>query len=366
MKVLLIITGLGAGGAEMICLKQAEYLHHKKYNVKVISFSTNIVLKSQFDRLGISVEILPLINVFSCVKLFKSIKSFQPSVVHTHLFHANVIGRIFAKLAGVPQVISTIHNVNFGGHIRKLLMRLTDPLATKTIVISKLVASEMMRMRIVKSTRLICIPNGIDTSTFVPFVGSNEQKRYARIALGLEPDGILFLSVGQLREQKAYHLLIDAICKRSDDLSALKTRFYVVGEGELLVSLRAKAKENNVSQLIQFIGLKTNIDEYLRATDAFVMTSLWEGLPLSMLEAMASGLPCIVPKVGGIPEVITNDQIGKLYEAGDVLTLSSLLVDIAIAPAEERALIGKNARACVVESFSQQKMLEEYEKLYKS
>lgn len=358
-----VSTGLETGGAEMLILRHCRYLlAQNNFTIHVVSLTGLGSIGEHIVQEGISVTVLNM-SKHSVVPLFrfwKLLRATRPAIMHSHLFHANFVARIVGALARVPVIISTIHNENFGGPLRERLLAYTDRLATRTVAISQTVYDAMIQKRVVPHGRLEMIPNGISLDEF--HVPKQEEALQLRQALGI-PEGItLFVAVGRLRKQKGYPYLLDAV----DILRKTHSAFtvLVLGDGELQEALAGDIEKRKMGEYITLCGDTPDVKKYLYAADVFVMPSLWEGLPLALLEASACGLPAIASSVGAVPSVLKDGISGMLVPPQDSKALAQKMQEMCQRSSKARREMGKAAREIVEEHFGEKPMLLRYDSLY--
>jgi glycosyltransferase involved in cell wall biosynthesis len=201
--------------------------------------------------------------------------------------------------------------------------------------------------------KVVTIYNGMDVK---PYIDSSLTREEARTRLGL-PDKDIFVygTVGRLVETKGQEVLLKAFAKVYEKY--LESWLILAGEGRLESELRALAVELNISERVMFLGYRTDIPEVLKACDVFVLPSIAEGLGLALLEAMASELPVIASRVGGVPEILNSSKLGTMVSPGSAEELASAMKVLHDTPEEKRYEIGKTLRKRVLEKFSTEKMI---------
>jgi len=352
IKILYLITGLNTGGAEVVVRNLSENLNKDYFNIIVISIIPLGEIGKKVRENGIKVLSLNIkckYNLFILWKLFKLIKKEAPDILHTHLFHADILGRIVGRLAGVPKIITTIHNINIGSNIREFLMRMTKNFSDYNVAVAKIVAQNAIDKKMAEKNKLTVIYNGVKVSNLQP------------TTYNLKP--IKIVSVGSLTEQKGYKFLIEAAPLVISCLSSVK--FIILGEGSERMSLEKQIKENNLEDKVVLKGNVCNVPDYLAEANIFVMPSLWEGFSVALLEAAAASKVIIATDVGGNAEIIKNETNGFLIKPGNADALAEKIKYVLDLPEEKRKKIGENARRVVGEKFSIEKMVGEYKRLYK-
>lgn len=273
---------------------------------------------------------------------------------------SNLLGIPLAWLARVPVRVATHHGYIEG--MGWLKMRLHGALANSRltqglVVVSRQVWAVAAEREGVQPARLCLIENGIH-----PLEPGTRQTRAAvRAELGLAPGDLLALNVARFTSQKGYEVLLDAVPRVRAGCPAAVFAF--AGDGPLRAEMEAKAAALGVAQHTRFLGVRRDVPDLLAAADVFVMSSLSEGLPMALLEAMSAGLPCVVTSLEGIREVIENGYNGRLVPPGDATALATALVDV-LNDAPGRARLGAAARQRVLEKYTVERMCKEYEALF--
>lgn len=214
MKVLIVITGLGMGGAEHVVSNLADELVKLGHTVKIAYLNGKVMVSPK----SLDIELISIgMNgskdfVKAYFKLRSLVKNFRPDVLHSHMFHSNVISRLLRLTISVPKIVSSSHNTNEGGRLRMLVYRSTDKLADISTNVSQEAVDTMIQKGAVKSGRMISVVNGIDINQFYLDKGARIAKREE---LGISNKKML-LAVGRLAEQKDYHNLYFSFKKRAE------------------------------------------------------------------------------------------------------------------------------------------------------
>lgn len=364
IKICYLITGLNTGGAEMMLYRLIEKLDKTKYNVIVVSIIPLGKVADKIKELGINVVSLEMKSKLELSVIFRLVhilKEFKPTILHSYLFHANLLGRIAGKIAGVPIIISSIRNTIFGGKIRELALRYTDFLSDATTIICETAANRMLSRKIVPKEKLHVIYNGIDPRMYQNF--SEDVRQNIRKEFNIPDNATLLLSVGRLQKQKGYPYLIQSAVE-------LKNRGYnfvwlIAGEGELRFQLEQMVKNYGLEDTIRFLGLREDVPNLMFASDIFVLSSLWEGLPGVVLEAMASGLPVVATDVGGTSELVEDGINGYIVTPGNPVMMANAVEKLINMDVESRRKIGNIGREIVQKKFTVEKMVSKHEKLYR-
>jgi glycosyltransferase involved in cell wall biosynthesis len=333
-RLAFLITGLERGGAELQLLHLARALRARQWDVTVFALRTG-PLAAEFNDIPV--------HTFLPGPLLR----FRPHILHAHLFHANIAARLARLFLPIPIVISTVHSLAETSHRsdnirhRDLLYRITDPLTDATVFVSQAVAD---RYRAAKSR---VIPNGIDTERFRP---DPERRARTRAALGIDRE-FAWLAAGRLMWKKNYPLMLEALAQQPNAL------LLIAGEGADEARLRELAPPN-----ARFLGPRTDMPDLMNGADAFVLSSAVEGLPTVLLEAAASGLPCVATAVGGVPEAVLEGRTGYLVPPSDARALAAAMSQLA---AEDRGAMSRAAREHAVEHFDLRVVVQQWERLYR-
>lgn len=317
IKVLHIITGLGLGGAEKIVCDFSEILVNNNHEVRLIYLYGNIDLQID-SRITITKMNIknPLLAIFNTLKL---IKYYQPDIIHSHMYHANIFSRIIKLFVPRIRLINTAHSSNEGGRFRMFLYRMTNFLSDKFTNVSEGATVSFENKKAVPKGYMLSIPNGIDTNKFVH---NSVKRNLIRKKEGICNDEYLILSVGSLREAKDYYCAINVAKTLVNDFD-LKFKWLILGKGPLEDKLKKKVIDEKLQDVIIFIGVRSNTSDYYSAADLFVSTSKWEGFGLVIAEAMSSELNVISTSTSGVVDIIYNKD--WLSPINDHISLAKLI-----------------------------------------
>ncbi len=360
-RILYIITQGILGGAQ-------THIRHLCENLKEdcdvhVAVGVYGPLVDDLSKEGIAVHVVPsLVRPISPFKdiggfreLKRLIKSVKPDLISTHSSKAGILGRLAAKVYGVP-VIFTAHGWAFteGVPSAKRIMyiwaeRFAAKWADKIICVSENDRKLALDYGVATEEQLITIHNGmpIINGTF------NDKK-------GKEDKAVEFIMVARFSEQKDHQLLLTAIRHTNSQNNYVLS---LVGDGELLESTRTLCLDMTIEDKIRFLGPRQDVPELLTGADAFVLTSNWEGLPRRIIEAMRAGLPVVASDVGGINELVEEGVTGFLVPRGDAETLRARL-EILIDNPEIRHQMGMAGYERFLEKFTFDRMLTETVKVY--
>ena len=304
--VLQLIDGLNIGGAEILLRDLSAGLAQRGFRVSV-GYSTPGPLARELSDLGLPVTRLPRLMRVDPVLfggMIRLMRKDRPQIVHTHLFKSDFHGRVAARIAGVPIVVSTLHSVDRWAQNRPLgnLYGWTSRFADRIIAISDDVKKFHMANTAVDGSKFVTIENGVDVQRFV---GQRTPGQEVRKEFKLDNSAPVFGIVGRLTPPKDHKVFLQAASVILQSIP--RSRFLIVGDGPLRQDLEAYAHELGVQNSVIFTGMRRDIPAVLAALDVLVISSLWEGIPVTLLEAMASALPVVATNVGSIPEVVTEE-----------------------------------------------------------
>ncbi len=306
----------------------------------------------------------PWKDLVALFRLWRFFRRGRWDVVHTHSSKAGILGRVAAKLAGVPRVVHTAHGWGFVPdqsafmfHLYVQLERWCARLCDVLVVVADTDRCLALAKGIGKPEQYRLIRSGIEIE---PYRDVAATRADARRLLDVPEDAFVVGSVGRLSPQKAPHDLLEgfAILAREHPSAWL----VLVGDGRLRTKVEARASALGLRGRVVFAGLRRDVPVLLRAFDVFALASRWEGLPRVFPQAMAAGLPIVATRVAGAMEAVRDGESGILVPPQDAAALGRALLDLAASP-ETRARMGANGRAHV-EEFSAERMVRQLEELY--
>jgi len=362
-RLLVLAVGLGVGGAEELIRESLPLAEAEGFDVTVWSLLRGGTVLDEIRRSGGKVELLGAPALWPAAwvhRLWKGLRRERFDLIHSHLFGANLAARLAGHAAGVPVILNSHHGTDaWIGAWPRLLERTTSSLVDRIITCSEAVRRYALEELGLPAERLVVVPNGIRFQRFV-LPGRRDS---VRAALGLAPDQLVVGTVGRLDEpKKGMAILVDAlerVAARIPNVVCL-----VVGDGTGRRLLEEKVRRKNLEPHVRFLGERRDIPELLQALDLYVQPSLWEGFGLSALEAMASGLPVIASRVGGLPEVVEEGKTGDLVPPGDAQLLADRMTALLCA-GERRDRYGREGRRRAQDHFPLDKMVRGWTDLYR-
>jgi glycosyltransferase involved in cell wall biosynthesis len=362
MRIFLLSTSMGMGGADQQILILARAMRARGHDVRIVALAPLGPMGQEALDEGIPTESLELrrnLGIFSrTLRLIRMIRAWRPDVLHSHMVHANLLARAVRPLARVPVLVSTIHSINDGGPLRMAAYRLTSGLIDRCTIISQLAAERYIAIGAVPPHRLQVVPNAVDTSRFRRIPGARAAIRQE---LGLGND-FVWLAVGRFEEPKDYPTMIAALARLAAVHPA--SRLLLVGKGSLQDEVETLVRAAGLEARVHFLGVRRDIPELMSAADGYVLSSAREGMPVVLLEAAAVELPVVATRVGGVAEVVEDGTTGFLVPPGDPGALGGAMKRIEALTGDVRAAIGSRGRALVEQRYGTARVMDMWERLY--
>ena len=358
-RVIYLITDLDIGGAEKSLFQVATRLPRDEFSMQVITLTGGGKIAKWLEEEGIPVTSLDIKRVWDLAGLIRLrglLKSLRPHILHTFLFHANILGRVAAAGLGAHAVISSVRVADrrFKWHLA--LDWLSSPLMDLEVCVSEGVRRFTETRAKIPRRKLTVIPNGVDLAEF------EEKGERIRKNLRLPPDVPLIVTIGRLERQKGISFFLQAAREVLQEFP--QARFLIVGKGPDEGKLISLARNLGIKKAVRFLGFRNDVPEVLAAADMFVLASLWEGMPNVVLEAMASGKPVVGTQVEGTEELVIPGETGLLVPPADAKALARNICRLIQESGLARRM-GQAARKQVKEHYTVQTMVERYAQLYR-
>ena len=366
-----MLAGGPWGGGAVVVRALTQRLMQEGYQVWVLCLSREV--SRRFSEVGAKVvtsrywrrEINPL-DALAFYELLKLCRRVKFDIVHTHTSKGGFLGRIAARLAGVPIVIHTVHGFSFNEltpwwttafyvYLERLASRFCDTMISVTNQ-HRLIAIEK---RMASPDTIVTIHNGIDLSRFEGVTATESMRR----ELSLAREATLIGTVGRLTPQKGQTYLLKAMPRVVRKHP--QTQLVFVGDGPQEAELKDLAVELGVADHCRFLGFRRDVPELLACLNIFVQPSPREGLSITLLEAMAARRPVIATNITGNREVVDDGIDGVLCQPMNSTALAKALIDLIENPKKAR-LLGKRAREKVEQHFEEQMMLKQTLELYRA
>ena len=365
-----MITKLELGGAQKQLLSLINHLNKEKYKPFLFTAKEGLLLAEALSINGLTLKksrwLERPINLFkdllASLEIYRFIKKNNIVILHTHSSKAGILGRLAARLARVKIIVHTVHGWSFHDYQPRAvglffiwLERLAAAFTDKLIVVSNYDKEKGLDKHIGKENKYALIRYGIDYMEF------SSKCQIFRKELGLDTNDLVVGMIACFKPQKSpqdFIKLAFLINKVSPNV-----KFLLVGDGILRRCIERLIDKFNLQDCVILTGWRWDIPKILAVIDIFVLTSLWEGLPITVLEAMASSKPIIATNTGGIGEIIVEGKSGFLVPAGDTNAISQQLVDL-LMDRNLRGQIGQNARQSLDFNFNLTNMIRNNENLY--
>jgi glycosyltransferase involved in cell wall biosynthesis len=382
-KVLHIITRLDMGGSAQntllsckeLCGKYEILLVHGLSHESGMSDLEKQIVEDgvgQAQKNGVKVIALPtLVRSIRPIKDFRALLSIiwllskeKPDIVHTHSSKGGILGRLAAKIAGVPNIIHTPHGHVFYGHFgtiaskiflwaEKIFSRFTD----RMVALTDGEKDDYINLSVCPPEKLFKIHSGVDVKKFMHANGNRVEKRRS---LGLDQNEAVIGFVGWLLPIKGPDYLLkamDYVWQGHPEASLV-----LVGKGGMDVDLRAEALKKNANGKVKFLGWREDVDEIMPLFDMLVLPSLNEGMGRVLVEAMAAGKPVVASRVGGIPDLVRHAETGYLVPPADEKALADGIKKLLDDPERAKQMGLRGREHC--RQFSIEAMIDKLDKLY--
>lgn len=346
------------GGAERQLLLLAVGMAARGWQVTVISLhGTGGPAADQLSAANVSFLTLEMNSGLRDLRgwqtLRRWISSAQPEIVHAHLAQAALMARATRTIVPMRVLIDSIHSPATGSTNRQRAHRLTSRIPDCVTAVSHTAARPWLNARIIDHRTLAIIPNGIDTQHWSPRNLAQHDPRSAAT-----PTCFRWLAVGRLDPVKDYATMLRAFA-----MLPTSARLTICGSGPLENDLRSLAADLYIQEQVRFLGFQADLRPLMHSHDAFVLSSRWEGLPLSLLEASACALPAVFTDLAGCHEVLPDYSL-PIAPVGNPQAIAAAMNALMNLPEPARAKLGNNARQQIVNRFDLSSVLGRYETLY--
>jgi glycosyltransferase involved in cell wall biosynthesis len=359
-NLLFVITKLELGGAQTQLLSLIRHLDTSQFNIFLFTAQSGFLMPDARGIPGLTVHasvhlerpIAPLADLLAFFELARFIKTHKIDIVHTHSSKAGILGRFAAAGAGVRKIFHTVHGWSFHPHQSRiaymayvLLERAAAAVTTRIIVVCQADKTRGLRAKIGGPGLYAVIAYAIDAQ----FFGGKDPRIRGR--LGIPADALVVGTVACFKPQKApldYLALAREVAAKMPGVM-----FVMAGDGILRPKIERRIKKYGLSRNVILTGWSRDVAKLLTAFDVFVLTSYWEGLPISVMEAMASSLPVVATDTGGVAEIVRDQRNGFLCACGDVKALSGAVLRL-LRDAGLRRAVGSAAAGSLAPEFTWQ------------
>lgn len=370
IHILYVITQLELGGAQKQLLSLIRHLDRDRYELYLFTAREGLLMDEALSIGGLTVHRskhlkrpidLPE-DLLAVIEMVRFIKKNKIDIVHTHSSKAGILGRWAGTLAGVKTIMHTVHGWSFNDFQRPFLRgfyagleRLNAKFTDTIIVVSDHDKQKGLDHKIGEGDKYSLVRYGIDRAQF----GIRDPS--LRKELGIGESAVVIGTIACFKPQKATEDFVQLAYLTSQVLPS--ARFLVVGDGLLREKIEKLIAKFNLNGRVILAGWRKDIPRVLQAMDIFVLTSLWEGLPIAVLEAMASQVPVVATQTGGISEVITEGETGFLVPCHQMPSMLEK-INVLLRDASLKNRILQNAGQRLDEKFDTKTMVKAYEDLY--
>lgn len=354
-KIFYLTTDSKIGGTERMLLTLIRGMNKEKYDVFLCALKPGGPLIKEAEKIGI--KGICSKNPFEILGL---LKKYSPDILHTFLFHSNILGRVLGRILGIPVIISSQRSVDkWRKPWHSFVDKWTSGLCNLIISNSEAGRRILIEREKISPKKIITIHNGIEIDKFAKIA----DIQGIRNSFGFAKEDFVIGIIANLRKVKGHKYLFEAFRQVSGLQKAVRVKLLVVGEGSLRTELELLAKNLQIGENVIFTGFRDDIPEILKAIDVLILSSLWEGFPVSILEAMASSKAVIASNVGGVPEAVVDGVTGFLVLPENAEVLSRAIIRLV----ENRQLLIDMEKAGldrVQQYFSNKVMIEKTEEVY--
>jgi glycosyltransferase involved in cell wall biosynthesis len=362
LRIAMMLESDGPGGAEMMVFRLSEELRDRGHTVVPVGPANGCGwLAEVFRNAGYSPEVFQMRRPVdpTCVRSLMDVyRKHRVNAVHSHEFTMAVYGAASSRLMGLPQVI-TMH----GGFSacktrrRRIALRWAMRRADHTVMVSRATRHQFATDLGLNEGRLTVVPNGVPAR-----IGHADGVRQE---FGVKAGECVLLAVGTLEKHKGHQVLLEALARLNGRGLNAPWKLIIAGGrgGDQHQSLEDYVEDEGLSEHVHVVTNRSDVPDLLALADIFVMPSLFEGLPMALLEAMSAGKAIVASATSGIPEAIANGKEGILVPPGDPASLADALNGLLTEPTR-RAEIGRAAAARATRDFTVQVMADRYETLY--
>lgn len=300
-------------------------------------------------------------HVPSALRFANVLRREQFHILHSHMFWSSLFASPIAWACRVPVIVETLHGTEAwrtGWKASGTIDRATTRFVSRYVAVCESDARFLENKKRIATKKISIIRNGVDIRRFALPPGA---RKALRLSLGFSETDLVLITVARFHPGKGHRVLFEAMRQLLHMYPNAKV--ICLGEGEGEAELRALCKDSSLAHCVRFAGYQRNVPEWLSAADINVLPTFYEGFPLTILEAMASGLPTVASNVGGIPEAIEDGISGLLVPAGDSGRLAEALT-LLLGDTARRTQMGHAARERLLQNFVLEQQVRSTEKMY--
>jgi sugar transferase (PEP-CTERM/EpsH1 system associated) len=362
IKIGHVVHRMGIGGMERVVATLVEGVDKKEFTSSVYALAGGGDLMRELEEKGYGTRILakgPGFDPFLPLRLARLFRQDGIDIVHCHNFGAFAYGALGARMARVRGVVYTAHGPVFPSRGRQAFFQRL-PLADRVVTVSEYLRRGAVEEGGLDPSKVVTIRNGVDYGKYAKGDTSKAGERRREIGAG-DSEAVIGV-VARLSPEKDHATLLKAFASVCAGRSGV--RLVVVGDGELMPQLKEMCRALRIEECTVFLGERTDVADLLGALDVFVLSSKDEGLGITLLEAMAAGVPVVATSVGGVPEIVEHGVTGIMVPSGDDAVLADAIAWV-LGHRETAAEMALRAGDRVAERFTIDRMIESYESLYR-
>ena len=371
VKLLYVITKLELGGAQKQLLFLLRHLNRERFQVFLFTGGEGLLKEEAFSIPGLSIvtsrflerPLNPIKDFLAFVQLYWVMRRNRIEIVHTHSSKAGIIGRLAARCAGVKRIVHTVHGWSFNDYQGRMhrglyirLERFCASFTSRIIVVSQSDKNRGLKEKIGQEDRYVLIRYGIDFAEW-----NSLQTSETKESLGIGKGELVVGMVACFKPQKSPIDFIRLAALVLKEFSGV--RFILVGDGELRPQVEEMIRQHRLERQIVLCGWRRDIPRIVSLCDVFVLTSLWEGMPIAVIEAMYSSLSVVVSHTGGVGELIRSGENGFLVPVHDMQSMSRIVITL-LRSQEKRFDVGRKAKETITKDYQYTTMLQATQKLY--
>jgi glycosyltransferase involved in cell wall biosynthesis len=356
-KVFHVITKLELGGAQKVTLMMLERLPRDRYEVGLVTGPEGILVESanripflsHFWIPNFVREVRPIQDLLALFELWRVFRRERPNIVHTHTAKAGILGRLAARLAGVPIIFHTYHGFGFNDFQKRIvrtfyiwLERITGKVTTQTVVVSFATGHTAEARGIVRKGNWMLCRAAIPLDEFMQPGSRRTKLREWKIP----EDKVIVGMIACFKPQKSPVDFIEVAARVLKETA--RAHFVMVGDGELRPAIEARIHELGIASQVTLLGWQQDMPQVYRNLDIVMLTSLWEGLPCVFFEAMACELPIVATDVDGARDAIVDGGNGFLHPPRDIEGMAKSAIKLIQDPAL-RETMGRQGKNRVME-----------------
>jgi len=362
IHAILLTRGLRARGYETLLVAGREGPREGSLRDLAVQKGVEPLFLPEMGR-----EVRPGRDLVALFRLLRLFRQHKPEIVHTHTAKAGALGRVAAKLAGIPIIIHTFHGHTFDGYFSRGMARVflaierrLAAVTTKILTVSEGQRRALLRLRIGSPESVVVMPLGLELDGLLR---SDRRRGEIRRRLGASAEAPLIGVIARLvtiKDLSTFLKAASALHRSRPDV-----RFLIVGDGELRSRLEQEAHALGLDESAHFLGWQRDLEPIYADLDLVALSSLNEGTPVSLIEGMASGLPVVATEVGGVPDLVEHGKTGLLVPPNDSEALSTAMETLLGDP-ERRREMGRLGREAVYPKYSDAALVDRMDRLYAS